>query len=245
MLLQHDAGARRQQLIHPTDEATFQTQPILAQIDVAFRRSPTVANTLHGVRRIHQGARGRSTSLFPSRKSGGAIPLESKIELAYAVMLERSETVLRYRTQAIHIPLPAGQSAFPDFLVERVDGVFELHEVKPSIAHLSKEYLARCELISNLLQSAKVSFRLVDATQLPNRRQLDWLLQRYTRGHLQAWTEAQIKLGSEVLAGFRPTLLTQAHHYLTDAGLPPQLADYLAFHRHWHAPDEKKLEGAL
>lgn len=242
MLLQHGAGAHCQPLPHASDEAS---RPILAQIDAAFRHSPTVANTLHGVRRIHQGARGRSTSLFPSRKSRGAIPLESKLELAYAVVLERSKAVRRYRTQAIHIPLPAGQSAFPDFLVERVDGGFELHEVKPSIAHLSREYLARCELISSLLQPVRVPFCLVDATQLPDRKHLDWLLQRYVRGHLQAWTGAQIQLGSEVLAGLSPASLVQAHRHLTEAGLPPQLADYLAFHRHWSAPEEATQEGVL
>jgi hypothetical protein len=171
--------------------------------------------------------------------------LESKLELAYAVVLERSQAVQRYRTQAIHIPLPAGQSAFPDFLVERVDGGFELHEVKPSIAHLSREYLARCELISSLLQPVRVPFRLIDATQLPNRKHLDWLLQRYVRGHLRAWTNAQIRLGSKILVGSQPPSLAQALCHISEAGLPPQLADYLAFHRHWSAPEEATLEGVL
>lgn len=242
MLLQHGAGTRCQQLLHASDEAD---RPILAQIDAAFRHPPTVANTLHGVRRIHQGARGRSTSLFPSRKSGGAIPLESKLELAYAVVLERSPVVQRYRTQAVHIPLPAGQSAFPDFLVELMEGGFELHEVKPSIAHLSRAYLDRCELISSVLQPAQVPFRLVDTAQLPNRKHLEWLLQRYVRGHLQAWTVAQVQLGAEVLAGSQPISFAQAHRYLTQAGFPAQLADYLAFHRYWHAPEEIELEGML
>lgn len=242
MLLQHDAGIPCQQLLHASDEAG---QPILAQINTAFRRSPSVANALHGVRHIHQGARGRSTSLFPSRKSGGAIPLESKLELAYAVVLERSPAILRYRTQAIHIPLPAGQSAFPDFLVELVKGRFELHEVKPSIAHLSREYLDRCELLCSLLQPAQVRFRLVDSTQLPRRRHLEWLLQRYVRGHLQVWTRTQVELGTALLAKSQSTSLPQAQRYLTDAGFPAQFADYLAFHRYWPAPEEIELQDVL
>ncbi len=212
---------------------------------VAIHRSSSVANALHGVRRIHQGARGRSTSLFPSRKSGGAIPLESKLELAYAVVLERSPAVLRYRVQAVHIPLPAGQSAFPDFLVELVEGRFELHEVKPSIASLSREYLDRCELICSLLQPAQVCFRLVDSTQLPSRKHLEWLLQRYVRGHLQVWTRAQVELGIELLAKSQPTSLVRAQRNLIEAGFPAQFADYLAFHRHWHAPEEIELEDVL
>lgn len=242
MLLHHSAGAQFQQLLHASNEAV---RPILAQIDAAFRHPPSVANTLHGVRRIHQGARGRSTSLFPSRKAGGAIPLESKLELAYAVVLERSPAVLRYRTQAVHIPLPAGQSAFPDFLVELVDGGFELHEVKPSIAHLSRAYLDRCELIRSVLQPVQVPFRLVDTALLPNRKHLDWLLQRYGRGHLRVWTRTQVQLGAEVLAAFQPTSLAQAHRHLIEAGFPTQLADYLAFHRYWHAPEETELEVML
>lgn len=236
MSFQQGTGTRCQLLPH--------TQPILSQIDAAFRHSPTVANTLHGVRRIQQGARGRCTSLFPSRKAGGAVPVESKLELAYAVSLERCSSVLNYRTQAVHIRLPAGQSAFPDFLVQLVDGSFELHEVKPSIAHLSREYLRRCELIRSLLQSSNIIFRLVDTTQLPNRMHLDWLLQRYVRGHLQAWTVAQIQLGSEILDESEPALLAQAHRLFSKAGLPPQLADYLAFHQQWHAPEEIEQECA-
>ncbi|WP_265583794.1 hypothetical protein [Chitinimonas koreensis] len=171
--------------------------------------------------------------------------MESKLELAYAVVLERSPAVLRYRTQAVHIALPAGQSAFPDVLVELVTGGFELHEVKPSITHLSRAYLDRCELISSVLHPAQVPFRLVDATQLPSRKHLEWLLQRYVRGHLQMWTPAQVQLGAEALTAFQPTSLAQAHRHLIEAGFPAQLADYLAFHRHWHAPEEIELEGAL
>jgi hypothetical protein len=242
MYLQYASGIPGQQLLHVSDEAV---RPILAQIHTAFQHLPSVANTLHGVRRIHQGARGRSTSLFPSRKSGGAIPLESKLELAYAVVLERSPMVLRYRTQAIQIPLPAGQSAFPDFLVELVNGRYELHEVKPSIAYLTQEYLDRCEFIGSLLQPVPVAFRLVDAMQLPSRRHLEWLLQRYVRGHLQAWTLAQVQLGTELLAESQSNSLARAHRHLTAVGLPAQLADYLAFHRHWPAPEEMEMENVL
>lgn len=94
-----------QQLFHALDEAA---RHVLAQIDTAFRHFPWSPIPSMGVRRIHQGARGRNASLFPRCKSNGAIPLERKLELAYAAVPERSPAVLRYRTQMTHILLPAG-----------------------------------------------------------------------------------------------------------------------------------------
>lgn len=64
------------------------TQFIWEQIEKAFQAEPNLALTLHGQRRIYQGCFGRRTSLFPSTKSGGAIPLESFLELANAICLD-------------------------------------------------------------------------------------------------------------------------------------------------------------
>jgi len=215
---------------------------IQAQINTAFRNPPNIANTLHGLRHINQGARGRRTSLFPSRKAGGAVPVESKLELAYAIELERSASVLSYRTQAVHIQLPAGQSAFPDFLIQTTDGRFELHEVKPSVAHLPANYFARVEMIRCLLRAEGIAFYLVDAEQLPSVHMMSWLLQCYTRGHSQAWTDAQIRLAIQTLASCARVSLPEAYRRLSNAHLPPQLADYLAFHRGWFASARHSLQ---
>ncbi len=91
-------------------------QSILDQIDFAFSQKPNIASILHGQRRIHQGSPGRRTSLFPSRKCGGAIALESRLELAYAVQLESNPDVESYRTQALKIPLSENHVAFLTFL---------------------------------------------------------------------------------------------------------------------------------
>src|SRR5690606_30105164 len=92
-------------------------QLILEQIDFAFNQKPNIAGTLHGQRRIYQGCLERRTSLFPSRKAGGSIALESFLELAYALQLERHPDVQSFRTQALKIPIGKNQEAYPDFLI--------------------------------------------------------------------------------------------------------------------------------
>lgn len=67
---------------------------ILEQITAAFEKRPDVADVLHGQRRIRQGGKGRRTALFASRKNGGAVPVESKLELAHAVALQRFAHVI-------------------------------------------------------------------------------------------------------------------------------------------------------
>lgn len=217
---------------------------LLAQIEAAFRVPPNVAHTLHGVRRIHQGSRGRRTSLFPSRKAGGAIPVESRLELAHAVTLERNPLVSSYRTQAVQLALPGGQAVFPDFLVRLCNGRYELHEVKPTTQHLSSDCLERYQVVEQLLQSVGVGFQIVDTQTLPNELDLEWLLQRYVRGHHQAWTTLEVDLATQCLEQHAATILADAYICLIGNGLPLAIADYLAFHRGWFVPAEMDLEGA-
>lgn len=206
---------------------------ILSQIKAAFAKPPNVASALHGQRRIRQGGRGKRTALFASRKSGGAIPVESRLELGHAIALERSYQVRDYRTQAICIALPEGRWAYPDFLVLTQSGEFEVHEVKPSIAHLSADHVRRFNVMEKLLETVGVGFKLIDANNLPTDRVLEDLLFRYTRGHCKMWTHMQIELGLAVLDEGPLSSFTDAYTILATRHLPPQLADYLYFHERW------------
>ena len=215
---------------------------LLGQIAIAFQKEPSVARIFHGERRIHQGGRGRRTALFPSRKCGGSVPLESRLELAHAVLLERSPTVLEYRTQAIQIPLPGGRYAYPDFLIRTTDGNFEVHEVKPSIEHLVLADTQRFATIRTLLLNEGVGFRLVDNNSLPSGRALDELLFCYSRGHVQSYTRAQIDLAESALSGEHLASFSEAYKVLQEHDLPAQLADYLNFHQQWKfAPHDNSL----
>ena len=78
---------------------------ILEQIRIAFESTANVAATIHGQRKIFQGSFGRRTSLFPSEKCCGAIPLESRLELAHAISLEQDPNILNYRSQLNAIKL--------------------------------------------------------------------------------------------------------------------------------------------
>lgn len=211
---------------------------ILDQIVAAFQKPPDVANVLHGQRRIHQGGKGRRTALFPSNKSGGAIPVESKLELAHAVALERSSRVVRYRAQAICIALSGSHVAYPDFLVEVTGGNFEIHEVKPSIPHLKAEDVQRFDQVERLLRPLGIGFQLIDAKELASGRVLEELLLSYTRGHAKRYTPAQVSLALKVLTNTDKSLacFSDAYRRLAEHDLPPFLADYLDFHNQLASP---------
>lgn len=204
---------------------------ILEQIHSAFNQKQNIAGTLHGQRRIYQGCLGRRTSLFPSRKAGGSIALESFLELAYAVWLESHPSVESYRTQALKIPIGQNQDLYPDFLIRTIKGDFEVHEVKPTIEHLSVENLQRYERLTSILGSINIHFKLIDASTLPERKCLTQLLHLYTRGHLQDWTSLEIELAQEHLMRHELDDLVQAYSILENEQLSPRLADYLLFHQ--------------
>ena len=206
-----------------------QHQKILDQIELAFKKLPTKANVLPGERLIKQGAKGRRTSLFPSRKAGGSIPLESQLELAHAVWnLER--TAKNYRSQAIRIELPGGKCCYPDFVVLTYDGVYEVHEVKPDILHLDDDTIRKLKVVERIFNSIGIPFKIIDSSTLPSMRQAEDLLLIYARGHVQHWTAYQIELAIHLLQTNFISKLSDGHHFLLAHDLPAQLLEYLIFH---------------
>ena len=202
---------------------------ILKQIRIAFESTANVAATLHGQRKIHQGAFGRRTSLFPSEKCCGAIPLESRLELAHALSLEQDPNVLKYRSQALKILLINEQYCFPDFLVQTQKGDYEVHEVKPSIASLSTDDLNRFAILSDLLHSIDITFKLIDHRNLPNESEISQLLYWYQRGHQYNWNTFEINYALDQLKLKEFDNSTQAYKTLESIGLKHELADYLFF----------------
>lgn len=203
---------------------------ILSQINHAFQTAPNIAGTLHGQRRIHQGGRGQRTALFPSRKAGGAIPLESKLELAYAVELERDPTVQNYRTQAIKISLSKANYAIPDFLILRSSGAIEIHEVKPSIQDLALEQLDKLNALKLITNELGINFKIIDSTTLCSGKTLDKILHQYTLGHAIKWTEAQVAIATKLLKG-QSLSVNDAYTKLIEYDLPPHILEYLYFHK--------------
>lgn len=204
---------------------------ILEQIRIAFESTANVAATLHGQRKIHQGSFGRRTSLFPSEKCCGAIPLESRLELAHAIHLEQDSNIINYRSQALKILLTNKQACFPNFLVLTKEGHYEVHEVKPSIASLSTDDLNRFAILSDLLHSIGITFKLIDHTDLPSESEINQLLYWYQRGHRFNWNSFEISYALEQLAINEFNNSTQVYKKLESIGLKQELADYLFFHQ--------------
>ncbi|WP_347017453.1 hypothetical protein [Acinetobacter seifertii] len=76
---------------------------------------------------------------FLVKKNVGMIPVESNLELAYAIELERDLSVVSYRTQALKVQLSQCESNYPDFLVKYSDGRVEVHEVKADKLNLTEK----------------------------------------------------------------------------------------------------------
>ncbi|WP_312049654.1 hypothetical protein [Acinetobacter courvalinii] len=215
----------------PQNKRSNLNQFIWEQIEKAFQVKPNLASTLHGQRKIHQGCFGRRTALFPSTKSAGAVPLESRLELAHAICLEQSSQVISFRTQALKIPLSGNNFCYPDFLVQNIDGSFEVHEVKPSIQDLAQEEIQKFEQVSKVLNQIGILFRLIDQSNLPTTKQLQNLLYLYQRGHIKVWTESEIDLAIYTLESTFFTNIEGVHASLKKVGLACELGDYLIFHK--------------
>lgn len=203
---------------------------IFEQIKTAFATEPNIAATIHGQRQIFQGCYGRKTALFPSKKCGGAIPTESRLELAHAVCLEQNPTVINYRSQALKIKLSHDQYCYPDFLIQTSDGSYEVHEVKPSISSLALDEYVRFDRLATLLSVVGITFKLIDQTELPTEKQLQQLLYWYQRGHHFDWSKFEIEYA---LNHFKTKQLEnpiQVYQELESIGLKPELGDYLFFH---------------
>ncbi|ENU46795.1 Tn7 transposase TnsA N-terminal domain-containing protein [Acinetobacter nosocomialis] len=215
----------------PQNRRSNLNQFIWEQIEKAFQVKPNLASTLHGQRKIYQGCFGRRTALFPSTKSGGAIPLESHLELAQALCLEQNTQVKSFRTQALKIPLSGSNFSYPDFLVQKIDGSFEIHEVKPSIRALAQEELQKFEQVSQILNQMGILFKLIDQLSLPTTKQLQNLLYLYQRGHKRIWTPLEIDQAMDALEETAFQNIQAIYRTLQESGLPCELGDYLLFHK--------------
>lgn len=203
---------------------------IMSQIKDSFESKPNISGTIHGVRRIVQGQRGKSTSLFPSRKAGGAIALESRLELAYAISLEKDPAVKNYRTQALVVPLPGNKYSVPDFVVQMSNGDLEVHEIKPFFEHLSSVELERLNMVDMLINKFGIKFRVVDSLTLPSRREVEKTLALYSHGHSRVWTNLQQEQSLRLLINASLNGLDEAYQILSMNGLPIQLASFHLFY---------------
>ncbi len=217
---------------------------LLQQAEEAFSEKPDLAGVVHGRRRITQGARGRRTTLFPSRKNGVTVALESQLETSFCLLLERDAEVTGYRCQALEIEFDHGRCYFPDFLVRMNDGRWLIREIKPSRLHLTDEVRECHELVEKLLEHCDFDFAVLDQTDLPDTGsiQLENLYTLYHRSIIKPWSRQECDLAMERIAQLSGTQpLATWHAHLAEAGLSPLLVDHLLFHGRLSADLDRPL----
>lgn len=144
----------------------------LKQVEEAFSTKPTINGVIHGRRIVKLGKRGFRCGYFPSSKNATSslssvyIPMESTIETALAVELERDLSIRAFRTQAIEISLPGGW-AFPDFLAVDTHGNISIMEVKADKRYLSVDMQERIEHLTEKFARWGFSYSVVDSFDLP------------------------------------------------------------------------------
>ncbi|WP_051259099.1 TnsA endonuclease N-terminal domain-containing protein [Chitinibacter tainanensis] len=213
---------------------TFQEsllKTLMGQVEEAFAEKPDLAGVVHGRRRITQGARGKRTALFPSRKNGMTIALESQLELAFCVACERNPNVSVYRCQALELELGHGTRYFPDFLIRTADEQWLVREVKPDKKLLPDEVQKRHALIKNILNSNGFDFDVIDQTDLPGRVEFENLSFLYQRSINKEWTSLEEELAIQLISKLdAPVQLGDLYAKFKMGGLSPLLADHLLFH---------------
>ncbi|MCD5327533.1 Tn7 transposase TnsA N-terminal domain-containing protein [Chromobacterium piscinae] len=218
-------------MLHPFHPMQKLAEQLLQQAEEAFAEQPDQAGVVHGRRRITQGARGRRTSLFPSRKNGITIALESQAEASHCLLLEQNKHVIGYRCQPLEIPYAPGRRYYPDFLTRTHDGRWRVSEIKPDKRHLDVENQQRFETVSTLLAHCGFEFYLVDNNDLPRGTHLDNLYWLYCRSATRSWAAQEIELAQQLLSNHsHPTTFGEAQSQLIREGLPPSLVEYLLFH---------------
>ena len=116
-------------------------------------------------------------------------------------------------------------------MVQTQKGNYEVHEVKPSIASLSADDLNRFAILSDLLHSIDITFKLIDHTDLPSETEISQLLYWYQRGHRFNWNTFEINYAIDQLKLKKFDNSNQVYRTLESIGLKPELADYLFFHK--------------
>lgn len=217
-------------------ETKFQYLSIEDQIAAAFSAHPSLDGVFHGYRKVILGAVGKRTTLFPSKKNGGMIALESRLEFAYALQLERNLKVKAYRTQALKIAICKDQYLYPDFLIKYQDETIKVREVKPHIHSLNHSNLDRYLRLGLILKKSNIDFKLIDRSELPTEYESLVLNFLYQNAHIYDWSDRQIIAGTQSIPKNNDLLLSDVKKYLILNDLPHELANYLIFYGYISLP---------
>ena len=201
------------------------------QISEALLSPLSLSNQYLGIRNVHQGTFGKRTGIFPSRKNSGAIAVESQLELGHVIELERAQSILSYRSQSIKIILDDNTFAFPDFLVLNIFNSYEIHEVKESLAALSKAQIEKFTLIKSYLERKNIIYKLYDKDQIPTHKQRQNLLWMYQTSINTRITPEEISIAQTISI---PHFIQfhKIHSFLKEYNFSPEQVNYLLFYKY-------------
>ena len=204
-------------------------QNLLGKFEDAFKKQTHVSSKFIGERRI-KSRKGSRVSLFPSIKNRGLICLESNLELAHAIALERNEDVLQYRTQAVQIFINDQHFIIPDFIIKTLNG-FEVHEVKPNLKKISEKNISRFNLAEDILSNHNIKFRIYDHNNLLSKQDSLFLSISYQRANYQTISKIDLDKAEVVIKNHKFKDRKDLYSLMKDNNLDLIIADYFIFYK--------------
>ena len=204
-------------------------QNLLIKFEEAFQKQTHVSSKFIGERRVKSRI-GSRVSLFPSVKNQGLICLESNLELAHAIALERNEDVLQYRTQAVQIFINDRHFIIPDFIIKTLNG-YEVHEIKPNLNTLSEKNIARFNLAESILNSYSIKFRTFDRNNLISKQDCLLLSISYQRANYKKINEIDLEKADTLIRNRNFKNKMDLYKLLNANNLDLMIADYFIFYK--------------
>jgi hypothetical protein len=195
----------------------------------AFSKKTNLADKYIGERKINNHIESRN-SLFPSKKAQCLICLESNLERAHALLLERNEEIDNYKTQSIKIYLNEKNYVVPDFLV-KTNSRFEIHEIKANLSIISERQKIRFNLIQILLDHYSIKFRKFDQKNLPDLYQTNILNHCYQRIRSGKINKYELIRAEAILSKNRVYSIKDIYEVLFKNDIPTYIGDYLIFYK--------------
>lgn len=204
-------------------------QNLHGKFEDAFRKQTHVSSKFIGERRIKSRI-GSRVSLFPSAKNEGLICLESNLELAHAISLERDQDILQYRTQAVQIFISDQHFIIPDFIIKKSNG-FEVHEIKPNLKTISEKQFSRFKSAEEILNKHHIKFRTFDRNNLISKEDYLFLNISYQRANYKKQNKSDLKKAETIIKHSNFKCKNDLYILMSSNDLDPMIADYFIFYK--------------
>lgn len=204
-------------------------QNLHEKFEDAFRKQTHVSSKFIGERRIKSRI-GSRVSLFPSTKNEGLICLESNLELAHAISLERDENILQYRTQAVQIFISDQHFIIPDFIIKKSNG-FEVHEIKPNLKTISERIFSRFKIAEEILKNHCIKFKTFDRHNLLSKQDYLFLNISYQRANHKILNKSDLDKAEIIINNAKFKRKEDLYLLMQSNNLNPMIADYFIFYK--------------